>query len=40
MALFLAFIALEIRIVTDILHQIKNDYAEGYFLSLRKHTEA
>ena len=27
---FLSFLALEIRILTEILHQIKHDYAECY----------
>ena len=34
---FLTFLALEIRIVLEILHQIKNDYAECYLLSIKTH---
>ena len=39
MASFLAFLALEIRILREILHEIKHDYAECYLLSLKKHTQ-
>ena len=36
-----SFLALEIRILPEILglHEIKNDYAECYLLSLKKHTQ-
>ena len=34
-----SFLALEIRILSEILHEIKNDYAECYLLSLKKHTQ-
>ena len=37
---FPPFLALEIKSMPEILHQIKNDYAECYLLSLREHTEA
>ena len=30
-----SFLALEIRILPEILHEIKNDYAECYLLSLK-----
>ena len=39
MASFLAFLALEIRILREILHEMKHDYAECYLLSLKKHTQ-
>ena len=41
MASFLAFLALEIRILPEILHEIKHDYAECFLLSLslKKHTQ-
>ena len=38
MAPFLTFLALKIRIVPEKLHEIKNDYAECYLLSLKKPT--
>ena len=34
MAPFLTFLVLEIRIVPETLHQIKNDYTEYYLLSM------
>ena len=39
MASFLAFPALEIRVLREILHEIKHNYAECYLLSLKKHTQ-
>ena len=36
MAPFLSFLALEIRILTEILHQIQHDYAECYLVSPQK----
>ena len=32
---FLTFLALKIRIMPEILHEIKSDYAECYLLSLK-----